>query len=104
MSIFVAGATGVIGRRLVPMLVGAGHEVVGMTSSETKAGQVEEMGAAAVIADGLEADAVMTVVLEARPEVVVHEMTALKGFTDVRRCSTRRSRSRTGCGPTGPTT
>ena len=85
MRIFVAGATGVIGGRIVPMLVGAGHEVVGMTTSKATARQVEAMGAGAAVADGLDADAVMTAVLEARPEVVVHQMTALKAFTDIRR-------------------
>lgn len=85
MRIFVAGATGVIGGRIVPMLIGAGHQVVGMTTSAATARQVEGMGAEAAVADGLDADAVTTAVLEARPEVVVHQMTALKAFTDIRR-------------------
>lgn len=67
MRIFVAGATGVIGGRIVPMLVGAGHEVVGMTTSKATARQVEEMGAEAAVADGPDADAVMTAVLGRGP-------------------------------------
>lgn len=77
MRIFIAGATGAIGKRLVPLLVERGHEVVGMTRSEAKADLVRSLGARPAVADGLDADAVGRVVAEAEPEVVVHQLTAL---------------------------
>lgn len=85
MRIFVAGATGTIGRRLVERLSGQGHEVVGMTRSPDKVDALRGLGAAAVVADGLDAAAVMRAVTDARPEVVVHEMTALSDLSDLRR-------------------
>jgi nucleoside-diphosphate-sugar epimerase len=84
MRIFVAGATGAIGKRMVPMLVERGHEVTGMTRSESKADLVRSLGALPVIADGLDADAVGRAVAETQPDVVVHEMTALSDATDIR--------------------
>jgi nucleoside-diphosphate-sugar epimerase len=83
MRVFVAGATGAVGKKLVPLLVEQGHEVVGMTRSPEKADAVRAMGAEPAIADGLDADAVRGAVRAAEPEVVVHQMTALtrvKGF------------------------
>jgi 2-alkyl-3-oxoalkanoate reductase len=77
MRIFIAGATGAIGKRLVPLLAERGHELVGMTRSEAKADLVRSLGARPAIADGLDADAVGRVVAEAEPEVVVHQLTAL---------------------------
>jgi len=77
MRIFVAGASGAIGKRLVPQLVERGHEVVGMTRSKPEL--VRELGASPVTADGLDGRAVMAAVLAADPEVVVHEMTGLSG-------------------------
>jgi nucleoside-diphosphate-sugar epimerase len=77
MRIFVAGATGAIGKRLIPMLVERGHEVTGMTRSEAKADLIRSMGARPAMADALDADAVGRVVAEAEPEVVVHQLTAL---------------------------
>ena len=77
MRVFIAGATGVIGRRIVPLLVADGHEVVGMTRSPAKAGGLRAAGAEPVVADALDAGAVMEAVLKARPEVVVHELTDL---------------------------
>ncbi|MBX5469898.1 MAG: NAD(P)-dependent oxidoreductase [Thermoleophilaceae bacterium] len=85
MRVFVAGATGALGRRLVPKLVERGHEVVGMTRSSSKARLVRELGAEPVVADALERDAVMRAVLGAEPEVVVHELTSLSGGIDLRR-------------------
>ncbi len=61
MKIFVAGATGVIGRRLVPLLVRAGHEVVGMTRTASKMPTLRSAGAEPVLADALDASAVMRV-------------------------------------------
>jgi nucleoside-diphosphate-sugar epimerase len=83
MRIFVAGATGALGRSLVPQLVAAGHEVTGMTRTEGKAAGLREQGAEAVVADALDRDAVMAAVQAARPEVVVHQLTAI-GSLDVR--------------------
>src|ERR1700754_3208091 len=78
----VAGATGGLGRSLVPQLVAAGHEVTGMIRSERGAAGVRAFGADVVLADGLDAGAVMTAVESVRPDVVVHQMTALKGGID----------------------
>src|SRR3954470_18910851 len=79
MRIFVAGATGVLGRALVPQLVARGHEVVGMTRSAAKQDLVRSLGARPVVADALDADAVARAVAAAEPEVIVHELTALSG-------------------------
>jgi 2-alkyl-3-oxoalkanoate reductase len=85
MKVFVAGATGALGSKLVPRLVAGGHDVVGMTRSERKAGMIQQMGAAPAIADGLDAEAVGRAVGEAEPEVIVHELTALSGSLDLRK-------------------
>ncbi len=77
MRIFVAGATGAIGRQLVPRLVAAGHEVHGMTRSESKQAMLSELGAVPVVADALDLDQVAEAVGRARPEVIVHQLTAL---------------------------
>ena len=77
MKVFVAGATGVIGNRLVPLLCDGGHEVTAMTRSPAKADSLRELGADPVVADGLDPDAVVRAVSAARPDVVVHQMTAL---------------------------
>jgi nucleoside-diphosphate-sugar epimerase len=77
MKIFVAGATGAIGRRLVPRLLEAGHQVTGMTRSEEKAAGLREAGARAVVADALDEDAVHAAMCEAAPEAVIHQLTAL---------------------------
>ena len=79
MKIFVAGATGVLGRALVPQLVAGGHEVVGMTRSASKQDLVRSLGARPVVADALDPDAVAQAVASAEPEVIVHELTALSG-------------------------
>ncbi|HEX6231408.1 MAG TPA: NAD(P)-dependent oxidoreductase [Actinomycetota bacterium] len=85
MKVFVAGATGAVGAPLVRVLVDAGHEVVGTTRSPAKLDRIRAMGAEAVVMEGLDAEGVRRAVLDARPEVVVHQMTDLTGFTDVRR-------------------
>jgi nucleoside-diphosphate-sugar epimerase len=84
MQVFVAGATGVLGRALVPQLVARGHEVVGMTRSESKQELVRRLGASPVVADALDRDAVAEVVASAEPEVIVHELTALSGPMSLR--------------------
>src|SRR5215213_8368093 len=83
MRVFVAGATGAIGRQLVPRLVTAGHEVHGMTRSESKRALLFELGAVPVVADALDPDQVAKAVAGARPDVIVHELTAI-GAIDMR--------------------
>jgi nucleoside-diphosphate-sugar epimerase len=83
MRVFVAGATGAIGKQLVPRLVRAGHEVHGMTRSRSKTGMLRELGAVPVIADALEPAQVAEAVDQARPDVIVHELTAI-GSIDLR--------------------
>jgi len=80
MKIFVAGATGAIGQQLVPRLVVAGHEVVGMTHSESKQAAVHELGATPVVADALDGEQVADAVGRAQPEVIIHELTAIAEF------------------------
>jgi nucleoside-diphosphate-sugar epimerase len=75
--IFLAGATGAIGKRLVPMLLDAGHQVTGMTRSASKVEQLRAAGADAVVCDALDAPALHKAVAEAEPEAVIHELTAL---------------------------
>ncbi|CAA9513854.1 MAG: NAD-dependent epimerase/dehydratase [uncultured Solirubrobacteraceae bacterium] len=84
MKVFVAGATGVLGKQLVPRLVADDHEVVGMTRSASKSDVVRAMGATPVIADALDPEAVARAVAEAEPEVIVHQLTALAGSLDMR--------------------
>src|SRR5262249_55736535 len=84
MRVFVAGATGALGRHLVPGLVAAGHEVTATTRTPGKAGQLRAAGAAPVVVDGLDRGAVIAAVLAAAPEVIVHQMTALAGLRGLR--------------------
>src|SRR5438552_4490327 len=77
MRVFVAGATGAIGKQLVPRLVAAGHEVHGMTRSESKQAMLYELGAVPVVADALDPDQVAEAVGRARPDVIVHQLTAI---------------------------
>ena len=83
MRVFVAGATGAIGRQLVPRLVAAGHEVHGMTRHQSKRAMLDELGAVPVVADALDPDQVAEAVGGARPEVIVHQLTAI-GALDLR--------------------
>jgi nucleoside-diphosphate-sugar epimerase len=77
MRVFVVGASGAIGTRLVPQLIQRGHEVVGTARSPRNAERVAALGARPVVLDLLDADAVRKAVLEAEPEAIVHEATAL---------------------------
>jgi nucleoside-diphosphate-sugar epimerase len=77
MRVFVAGATGALGSRLVPQLIDAGHEVVGTTTSSAGARRVRALGALPVILDLLDPDAVHKSVLGSRPHAIVHQATAL---------------------------
>jgi nucleoside-diphosphate-sugar epimerase len=78
MRVFVGGATGAMGRQLVPGLVAAGHEVHGMTRSESKQAAVYELGAVPVVADALDPDQVAEAVGRAKPDVIVHQLTAIR--------------------------
>jgi nucleoside-diphosphate-sugar epimerase len=84
MKVLIAGATGALGRQLVPRLVADGHEVVGITRSESKRGVVEAAGATAVVADVLDSDQAARAVAEAEPELIIHQLTALSGSIDLR--------------------
>jgi nucleoside-diphosphate-sugar epimerase len=75
--VFVAGGTGVIGRRLVPQLVARGHQVTATTTSAAKLGLLQQLGADGVVMDGLDAVSVGEAVAAARPDAIVHQMTAL---------------------------
>jgi len=77
MRIFLAGAAGVIGRRLTPLLVLMGHEVTGTTRSAAKAGQIEASCGRPVVVDVFDAAALTRAELEARPEIVIHQLTDL---------------------------
>jgi ketosteroid isomerase-like protein len=79
MRVFVAGGTGVMGRRLVPQLVARGHQVTATTTGPDKLGLLEQLGADAVVMDGLDAVSVGKAVAEARPDAIVHQMTAIAG-------------------------
>jgi nucleoside-diphosphate-sugar epimerase len=79
MQVFVAGATGAIGTQLIPQLVAAGHDVVGMTRSPAKTDGLRALGARPVVADALDPDAVARAVAETEPEVIVHQLTSLQG-------------------------
>ena len=83
MRVFVAGATGAIGKQLVPRLVAAGHEVHGMTRSESKQAMLRELGAVPVVADALDPAQVAEAVGRVRPDVIVHQLTAI-GAVDTR--------------------
>src|SRR5215212_5662073 len=85
MRVFVAGATGAIGQRLIPQLVAAGHEVTATTRTATKAERLRALGAVPVVVDGLDAAAVTKAVRDATPDAIVHQMTALAGTPDLRR-------------------
>jgi nucleoside-diphosphate-sugar epimerase len=85
MKVFVAGATGALGKQLVPLLVAKGHDVVGMTRTDAKRDQLRSLGARPVVADALDADAVGRAVGEAEPDVIVHQLTAIPPKIDMRR-------------------
>src|SRR5690349_19144427 len=81
MRVFVAGATGAIGRQLVPLLIDAGHEVSALVRDPARAPQ----GVRSLRGDLLDRASVMDAVLEAQPEAIVHQATALPGYTNPRR-------------------
>ena len=77
MRVFVAGGSGVLGQRLVPQLVALGHQVTATTTNPAKVGLLEQLGADAVVMDGLDAVSVRTAVAKARPDAIAHQMTAI---------------------------
>ena len=85
MRVFVAGATGVIGRRLVPQIREAGHDVVAMTRSEERAAALREHGAEAVVCDAFDAAGVERAVTAATPDVVVNQLTDIPSAVDPRK-------------------
>lgn len=85
MRVFLAGATGAIGRQLVPQLLAAGHEVTGMTRSRERAEGLSAAGATPAIADALDAGAVRDAVLAARPDVVINQLTAIPALINPRK-------------------
>src|SRR6185369_5697863 len=77
MKIFLAGGSGVIGRRLIPQLRAKGHTVVATTTTAAKSGLLRELGATPVVLDALDRDAVINAVVEAKPDAIIHQLTAL---------------------------
>jgi len=77
LKVFVAGASGAIGRCLVPQLVAAGHDVVALARSGDKAKALEKLGARTAIADALDAEALTAAVLRSEPQAVVHQLTSI---------------------------
>src|SRR6185437_14278360 len=75
--VFVAGGTGVLGRRLVPQLVARGHQVTATTTSRAKLDLLRQLGADGVVMDGLDAASVGAAVAAAQPDTIVHQMTAI---------------------------
>jgi nucleoside-diphosphate-sugar epimerase len=84
MKVFLAGATGALGKRLIPQLIARGHSVVGTTRSEAKGALLWDLGAKPVVVDALDRDAVVAAVAAERPDAIVHQLTALTGV-DFRR-------------------
>jgi 2-alkyl-3-oxoalkanoate reductase len=85
MRVFVAGASGAIGRPLLSKLVAAGHEATGMTRSEARAEDVRAAGAEAAVVDVFDSDALRAAVIDFRPDVLVHQLTALPERMDFRK-------------------
>src|SRR5215217_3337339 len=103
MRVFVAGATGAIGKQLVPRLVAAGHEVHGLTRSESKRAMLDGLGAVPVVADALDPDQVAEAVARAKPDVIVHQLTAIPEPLDIRHLD-RAFELTNRCGPRAPIT
>src|SRR5437764_14649277 len=82
MKVFLAGGGGAVGKRLIPQLIAAGHDVTASTRSTAKTGEIVAFGATPVVLDGLDRAAATQAVMRAEPEVVIHQLTALAGATD----------------------
>jgi len=85
MKILLGGATGAIGRRLVPLLVAGGHHVVGTTRTPGKLDMLRSAGAEAILMDGLDGHEVIKAVMTSRPDVIVHQMTALASMRSLKK-------------------
>jgi 2-alkyl-3-oxoalkanoate reductase len=85
MKIFLAGATGVLGRRLVPVLVRGGHQVIAATRSRDKVEDLRATGAEPVVLDALDRGAVMAAVASTRPDAIIHQMTALPRMPNLKK-------------------
>ena len=95
MRVFIAGATGVIGMRVVPLLIEAGHAVTGMTRSPAKGNALRELGADPVVCDVFDADALRAAVVNARPDAIVHLLTDLPdALTEIDRFTDANARIR----------
>lgn len=84
MRVFVAGATGAVGRSLIPALIAKGHQVLGLTRKPENGRWLDAHGAEPVVADALDAPAIERALVKFRPETVVHQLTALTGMSDLR--------------------
>jgi len=93
LHIFLAGATGAIGRRLIPLLLADGHRVTGTTRSPTKAAELEARGVAAVVIDVFDADRLRNAVVATRPEIVIHQLTDLPQVLDPAQLAASRQRN-----------
>jgi nucleoside-diphosphate-sugar epimerase len=85
MRVFLAGATGVIGQRLAPLLLAEGHEVTGMTRSQRRAEQLRAVGAEPVVVDAFDAEALKRAVVEASSDAVIHQLTSIPARIDPRK-------------------
>ena len=85
MRVFLAGASGAIGKKLIPLLLEAGHHVTGTTRTPSKADEIRAWGAEAAIVDALDGEAVSKAVERARPEAIIHQLTAIPAEFDVRK-------------------
>ena len=85
MKVFVAGATGVVGTRLVPRLIDRGHEVIATTRSPGKVDRLHQLGALPVVVDALDEAGVLRAVAQAEPDVIIHQLTALASFKNLKR-------------------
>jgi 2-alkyl-3-oxoalkanoate reductase len=84
MKIFIAGATGAVGRRLIPALIQLGHQVIGMSRSKDKMKIIRASGATPVIADAFDAEALNRILRETKPDVVMHQLTSIPGRLNLR--------------------
>jgi nucleoside-diphosphate-sugar epimerase len=85
MRVFICGASGVVGRPLIRILTGAGHEVTGTTRTASRAAAIEQMGATPVVVDAYDVLALTAVMMEARPDVLMHQLTDLPDVLDTTR-------------------
>jgi 2-alkyl-3-oxoalkanoate reductase len=83
-KIFIAGATGAIGKRLVPLLIAAGHRVMGSTRTQGKFDAIRALGAEAVVLDGIDQPGINATIESFRPDVVVHQMTSLSSLKSLK--------------------